>query len=171
MELLDALSTRRSYRKFKQDSMVDEDSITDVLKAAMTGPSAGNTRPWEFIVIRDRNILSRIGEMRPYMKEMLEQVPVMIIVVFNEEREKYPNRWIQDCSVVTQNILLAVHAKGFAGSWQEIYPEEKTMKGMHEILSLPDNVIPFAMVPIGEPDEEKDDRKTFEEEIIHFDEW
>ena len=151
--------------------MVDEDSITDVLKAAMTGPSAGNTRPWEFIVIRDRNILSRIGEMRPYMKEMLEQVPVMIIVVFNEEREKYLNRWIQDCSVVMQNILLAVHAKGFAGSWQEIYPEEKTMKGMHEILSLPDNVIPFAMVPIGEPDEEKDDRKTFEEEIIHFDEW
>ena len=171
MELIEAISTRRSYRKFKPDSVVDEEEVAEFLRAAMMGPSAGNSRPWEFIVIRDKEILAKIGEMRPYMKNMLSQVPVMIIVVFNKKREKYKKRWIQDCSVAMQNILLAVHAKGFAGSWQELYPEEKTMEGITEILNLPENVLPFAMVPIGQPDEEKEDRETFEEERIHYDKW
>ena len=54
MELIEAISTRRSYRKFKPDSVVDEEAVTEFLRAAMMGPSAGNSRPWEFIVIRNK---------------------------------------------------------------------------------------------------------------------
>jgi len=171
MKTMKAIATRRSIRKFKPGSVVDKEVVNEFLKAAMMGPSAGNIRPWEFVVIRDRSLLDQTVEMRPYMKNMLEHAAVMIVVVFNKEREKYEDRWIQDCSVVMQNILLAVHAKGYGGSWQEIYPEEKTTKGINEILSLPENIIPFAMIPIGEPDEEKEERETFEEERIHYDKW
>ena len=171
MKAIKAIATRRSIRRFKPGSIVDEEAVTEFLKAAMMGPSAGNIRPWEFVVIRDRDILNQVVEMRPYMKNMLEHSPVMIVVVFNKEREKYEDRWVQDCSVVMQNILLAVHALGYGGSWQEIYPEDKTTKGINEILSLPENIIPFAMIPIGASDEEKEERETFEEERIHYDKW
>ena len=171
MEVTEAIATRRSIRKFKPGSIVDEEAVNEFLRAAMTGPSASNVRPWEFIVVRDRTSLDKIAKVRPYMKDILEHTAVMIVVVLNEERKKFEGRWIQNCSVSMQNILLAVHGMGYGGSWQQIYPEEKTIEGIIEILKLPEYVMPFGMVPIGESDEEKEDRETFEKERVHFEKW
>ena len=124
MDLQKALETRRSIRKFKEDSVVSEAVIEEILRAAMSGPTAGNMRPWEFIIVKNKAVLNEVTEMRTYMTEMLENSDVMIIVVSNKNKEKYPDRWIQDCSVAVQNILLTLHSLGFGGSWQEIYPEE-----------------------------------------------
>lgn len=171
MDVIKAISTRRSIRKFKPGSKVDEETVTEFLRAAMMGPCSGNGKPWEFIVIRDRDILDRVAEMSSYTNSILEHTAIMIVVVSNKNKEKYENRWIQDCSVAMQNILLVVHAKGYGGSWQEIYPVEKTAKGINDILKLPDNITPFAMIPIGEPDDEKEYRDTYDKDKIHYEKW
>lgn len=60
MDVKDAISTRRSIRKYKKDS-VSKDTILQLLKAANLAPSATNRQPWEFVVIH-RSYLDRLDQ-------------------------------------------------------------------------------------------------------------
>ncbi len=61
MDLFDALQGRKSIRRFKQTAMPDED-IKRILDAGRLAPSANNTQPWSFLVIKDRSILAKMAE-------------------------------------------------------------------------------------------------------------
>ncbi|MHB8843840.1 MAG: nitroreductase family protein [Nitrospirota bacterium] len=73
MDLFDAIKGRTSIRRFKQTAVPDED-IRTILDAGRLAPSANNTQPWSFLVIRDREMLAamaeavrqQIGRMIPY---------------------------------------------------------------------------------------------------------
>ncbi len=55
---------RRSVRKYK-DKQVPEKLVRRVLEAGRFAPSAGNSQPWRFVVIRDREM---IEEMEKYVR-------------------------------------------------------------------------------------------------------
>ncbi len=59
MDAMEAILTRRSIRKYTSEPVTD-DEVKQLLRAAMHAPSAGNQRPWEFIVIRDKETLNEI---------------------------------------------------------------------------------------------------------------
>ena len=61
---------RRSIRKYSK-LPVSEDDIEKLLRAAMAAPSAGNQQPWEFILIKDKNILTEITKVHPYQYLLL----------------------------------------------------------------------------------------------------
>ena len=65
MTATEAIRARRSIRKFKNEKVTDE-QVKALLEAAMVSPSACNSRPWEFIVVRDRTKLDKIREIHPY---------------------------------------------------------------------------------------------------------
>jgi len=50
MEIFQAVTTRRSIRRFKPDS-VPEPLLREILEAARWSPSWGNTQPWEILVV------------------------------------------------------------------------------------------------------------------------
>ena len=79
MEAIENILTRRSFRKFS-DKNVSEKDIGIILKAGMNAPSAGNERPWHFIVIRERETLNRIADVHPYAK-MLKEVEMDAIEI------------------------------------------------------------------------------------------
>lgn len=58
MDILDAIKTRKSIRKFKPEP-VSKDIITKILEAAVRAPSAENTQPWEFYVLAGE-VLDRV---------------------------------------------------------------------------------------------------------------
>ena len=53
MDTLEAIHTRRSIRTY-EDRAVDPELVRQIIDAAMSAPSAGNVRPWQFIVLTDR---------------------------------------------------------------------------------------------------------------------
>ena len=61
MDLFDAIRERKSIRRFKQTPVPDED-ITKILEAGRFAPSAHNTQPWSFVVIRDRCLIKKMGD-------------------------------------------------------------------------------------------------------------
>ena len=61
MEVLEAIHSRRSVRKYK-DKPIPEELIKELLSAAMIAPSAGNAQPWQFIVVDDHEKLIRAKE-------------------------------------------------------------------------------------------------------------
>ena len=54
MEVLDAIRTRRSIRKYKSEP-IPEEKLRTILEAARLAPSAANRQPWRFIVIQNKD--------------------------------------------------------------------------------------------------------------------
>ncbi|BBD08995.1 nitroreductase family protein [Desulfovibrio ferrophilus] len=169
MDIIEAIHTRRSIRKFT-DQPVDEAQVTQLLQAAMSAPSAGNAQPWQFVVIEDRQTLSKIPEFHPYAA-MCRQAPLAILVCGDTSLEKYPGYWVQDCSAAVQNILLAVHGLGLGAVWTGIYPDLPRVEGMRNLLGLPEQIQPLALIPIGHPDQPSGKVDRFRPERIHHDRW
>ena len=144
--------TRTSIRNFK-DQEVPEDLKSALLHAGMSAPSGVNKQPWEFILIDDHEILKRLSESLPYAK-MTAQAPIAIVVCGNSERfldGDDSTLWVQDLSAASENILLAAHAFGLGAVWTCLYPHQDRMKYVSEILNIPENMIPFNLIPIGYP--------------------
>jgi len=169
MDTRDAILTRRSIRKYT-DRAVPEELVTELLKAAMAAPSAGNEQAWQFIVIRDRAILDAIPKFHPY-SAMLKHASVAILVCGDLTREKYKGYWVQDCSAATQNLLLAATAQGLGAVWTGVYPTEDRVAGMRKLLGLPEHVIPLSLVPIGYPAEQPVRADRFDAGRVHKDRW
>jgi len=55
-DILDSIFKRRSVRVYERKP-VEKEKLVDLLKAAMAAPSASNSRPWEFVVITDEEVL------------------------------------------------------------------------------------------------------------------
>lgn len=166
---MDSILKRRSIRKYK-DLKVSDEIVEDLLKAAMAAPSAGNEQPWEFVVLRDKEIMKNITEVHPYSKMLLNS-DVAIVVCGDEKKEVFKGYWVQDCSAATENILLASQDMGLGAVWLGVYPIVDRVKKIQEILGLPTSVVPLSIVPIGYPDEEKTPEDRFDRTRIHYNGW
>ena len=70
MDLFDAIKGRTSIRRFKQSSVPDDD-IRKILEAGRLAPSANNTQPWSFLVIKDKETLKK---MAAAVREMVDRM-------------------------------------------------------------------------------------------------
>jgi nitroreductase len=168
MDAMEAILTRRSIRKYTTEA-VPEHAITDLLRAAMSAPTAAN-QPWHFVVIRQRSVLDEIPKFHPHA-HMLKQASVAIAVVADLTVETLKGRWPLDCAAATENILIAANALGLGACWVGIYPVEERIKGLKELLGMPDHVVPLSMVSLGYPAEKKSPPDRFRNERIHHDRW
>ena len=127
MDALQAILTRRSIRRYTSEPVSDE-TVTELLKAAMSAPTAAG-EIWDFVVVRDRNVLAGVSKYHPHA-EMLKSANVAILVCGNPNIEKLPGRWVLDCAAATENILIAANALGLGAVWVGIYPVEERIKGL-----------------------------------------
>ncbi len=169
MDLIELIKTRRSIRAYREGSIGD-DLVNKIIAVAMTAPSAGNQQPWQFIIVRDREKLSAISAFHPYCK-MAAQAPLALVVCGDPVGKKYPDYWVQDCSAAVQNLLLAARAEGLGSVWTGIYPREERVAGCRRLFSIPEHIIPFAIIPMGWPRDETDFKEVnrFRSELIHQD--
>ena len=166
---MEAIYKRRSIRKYTSDSIPDH-IVEDIIKAGMNAPSAGNERPWHFLVIRKRELLEEITTIHPY-SAMLKQAPVAILICADISLEKFKGFWVQDCSAAAQNMLLEIADRDLGSVWLGVYPIDERVKGIRKIFNLPEHVEPFAIIPVGKPAEEKPPKNEFDKERIHYDIW
>lgn len=169
MDVLDALFTRRSIRKFSGEVPDDED-IKAIVRAGFYAPSAHNNQPWHFVVIKEEKVLKEIAEMHPYAK-MLTQAGCAVIVCGDSEKEKRQGFLVQDCSAAIENMLLAAHGLDLGAVWCGLFPMNTLTDGVKNILSLPDNILPVGMVVIGNSLEERNASERYDETKVHFNKW
>jgi nitroreductase len=165
----DPILSRRSVRRYTTQG-VEEKDIKKLLEAGMAAPSAGNERPWHFVVVRERHLMQGIMEVHPYA-QMLKQSPVAVLVCGDQTLEKYPGFWVQDCSAAVENMLIMAVQLNLGAVWLGIYPIEERVRGLRQLLGLPENAIPFALVAIGHPDEDKRPLDRYDEKRVHWDGW
>jgi nitroreductase len=64
--IVKAIKDRKSIRNYAHEENVSDEQIKELLEAAMLAPSACNSRPWEFIVVQDRDKIDKITKIHPY---------------------------------------------------------------------------------------------------------
>ena len=150
MEFFEAVSARRSIRQFK-DSPIADDVVEKILNAGIEAPSAGNGQSWHFIVVRDDEIKHRLA-VDACQQNFIRQAPVLIVVCADLEgaERTYGSRGrdlysIQNTAAAVENMLLSITALGLSSCWIGAFDEKRAS----EIISLPKNLRPVAMLPIG----------------------
>jgi nitroreductase len=169
LDVLEAIFTRKSIRKFTGEAISEEDLKT-LLKAGFCAPSAHNRKPFHFIVIREQSILKTIAEDHPYAK-MLPDAGCGIIVCGDEEKEELVEFLVEDCSAAVENMLLAAHGMGLGAVWSGLYPVPELIGLVKKTLNLPETIIPVGMVVVGVKDQERKAGDRYDETRVHFDKW
>jgi nitroreductase len=167
--MMNFILNRTSIRKYTSQPVADS-QVQQLLKAAMAAPSAGNEQPWEFVVLRDRKILSAIPKFHPYAL-MLYEAAAAILVCGDLSRDKHKGYWVQDCAAATENMLLAAVELELGAVWLGVYPIEERVSGLRRLLNVPETVVPFSLVSIGYPAERPKPADRFDASRIHYDKW
>jgi nitroreductase len=172
---MSAIFQRRSVRSFLPKP-VEGDRIERILRAGMEAPSAHNRRPWEFIVITDRESLEAIAGMSPYAK-MVPAAAAVIAVCVNLDLGDAGNAsdlrptdtyWVQDLSAVTENILLQIVDEGLGGVWLGWYPDTKRVEAFSQRFGLPHNIVPFSVIALGYPEKAPEQEDRFDPRRVHY---
>lgn len=169
MEALEAILTRRSIRNYTGDP-VPREVVEKLLEAAMSAPSAHNQRPWQFLVVQERETLDRIPDFHPHSR-MLKTAPLAILVCGDTSLFKDGDFWPQDCAAATLNILLAARALELGTVWMGVYPKENLVSSLRSLFGIPGHVIPFSLIAVGYPAEERPAGSRYDEGRVHRERW
>ena len=171
VEFSDVINTRRSIREYEDKNVSDED-ILKILKAGMQAPGSRlGAEPWEFVVIKNKETLAKIGEIKPRVTD----APVAIVLVANIDRAFYKTVWQQDMGAACENMLLEAVNLGLGGLWNGVAPDEERMAKIAEIIGIDDitNLKPYSIVTVGYPAEGWENKfmDKFDEERIHYEKY
>ena len=134
MDAIDALTTRRSPAQFAEPAP-DDESLAEILRAAMRAPDHGKLKPWRFIVLRG-DARKRFGDvMAEAMKKREPDAPanmlererekplraplIVVLAAAIQEGHKIPVvEQLLAAGAAAQNIMVAAHALGFGAAWK-----------------------------------------------------
>ena len=85
MELLQIFQNRRSVRQYT-DAPIPEEMLTKILQAGLLSASGKAIRPWEFIVVRNRETLNALAGCRTTPVKMLQEAACAIVVLGDESK-------------------------------------------------------------------------------------
>jgi len=189
MEVLKAIKTRRSVRRYKSD-LVDDKTVQKILEAGRWAPSWANTQCWRFIVVRDSKIKAEVAGTLFKLKrpdgvilenpgtKSVKTVPVLIVVCAEmgksgcrpggEAVTDKGDWYMFDSALAVQNMLLAAHALGLGTVIIGAFDAPAAAK----ILGVPAGYSVVTLFPLGVPDEEPPVRPRKElSKIIFYDKF
>lgn len=169
MDAIGAIMTRRSVRAYSAEPVADE-LVEKILACGMQAPSACNEQPWQFVVVRDKAILGKVGSINPHAAYAVK-APVAILVAGDTSLDKCGGYWVEDCSACAQNMLLAAHALGLGAVWTGIYPLPERVEAFGKLLGLPATVTPMALLVLGHPAETPAPQNRYRPDRVHRDGW
>ena len=164
--MLKAILKRRSIRAFK-DEKVQEETIKEILKAAMLAPTARNTQTWKFTVIENRDVLNSLAAAQKAMG-MMKTAAFAIVVsgdrdILNDEAYLYVHS-----GAAIENMLLEAYEEGLGTCWCAVGPIKERMDLIKETLKLPDNLLPVGIVAFGVADEVKEDVDRYDPDKVSW---
>jgi nitroreductase len=165
MDILEVIKTRRSIRKYRPEP-ISEDDINRILEAVRWAPSAGNSQPWKFIVIRSKEVKENLAAALP-TGSFISDAPLGIAVVLNPRASKRP---VEDGAAATQNMLLEAHSLGLGACWIGCYGTEKEVIGKR-ILDIPEEDRLLSIISIGCPAESPEKTRRELPEITFTDKY
>ena len=170
MDFEEVVKKRQCVRSYLEKE-VPEDLIQKILELANLSPSAGNLQARKVIVVKDLALRRKLKATCNGFRRFLVEPPVIFVIcsVPEESATRFGSRGkdlyaLQDATIFACYLQLAVVSLGLSSCWVGSFDE----KQVSEILKLPENLVPVAMIPVGFSKEKPGEksRKTIEEIIF-----
>ncbi len=147
MDLIELIKKRRSVREFV-NKPVSQEILEKIADAARFSPTARNVQPWEFIAVRDKEMLKEIAAITEHGKFIADAGACL--VVFSQETKYF----LEDCSAATQTVMLAAAALGIGSCW--VAGDKKHYAGQFNLLlGVPSNFRRVSIIALGYPFSDK----------------
>jgi nitroreductase len=140
MEAFKAVQTVLAVRQY-QDKPVSAETVSRIVHAAHLTGSSMNRQPWHFIVVEDRAVLQKMGELANTGR-YIAQAPLAVAVVV--EDSPYA---VSDASRAIQSMMLAAWSEGVGSNWVGFFG----LEAVKPLLGIPAGLEIFAVVPFGYP--------------------
>ncbi|NLF79579.1 MAG: NAD(P)H nitroreductase [Clostridia bacterium] len=150
--MLETLLTRRSCRKFI-DKAVEAEKKEKLLQAAQLGPTGRTIRPWEFVVIENKETLQKLGDCRKPNQPFLPETPLAIVVLANTQAT---DTWIEDAAIAAVIIQLEAEKLGLGSCWVQIRLRESNQglsseEHVRKLLGIPEHLAVLSIIAVGYP--------------------
>jgi nitroreductase len=155
MDVFDAITNRRSIRKYK-NTEIEAEKVEKILESARLAPSAANRQEWKFLVVEDPQTRKKLVE-AAHGQKFIEEAPVTIVACSTESERIMPcNQYAYtvDLSIAVSFMILEATEIGLGTCWLGAYDEGK----VKEILAIPEDIRVPAMFTLGYADEKPDPR-------------
>ena len=180
MGLFEAMSTQRQITRYKPDP-VPKEAIDRIIEAATRAPSGGNTQPWHFLAITDRELIVKIGGIyrdlwlgargpqaqtgetpvyraARYLANHFPEVPAMILICVDHTKGSVsysPGEPIERGRYAS-SIWLAVQnlflaARALGLGTRLTTTHIRREQEIKDLLGIPDHVETVALTPLGYP--------------------
>jgi nitroreductase len=152
MEFSSVIRSRESIRNYS-DKEVENEKINYVLECARLAPSWTNRQCWQFIIVKDKELIRDLSK-TSIINRWLINAPVVIVACGNPKQSGVRNKinyFIVDVSIALEHIVLAATDKGLGTCWIGGFSEKKVKR----ILDIPKNIRVVALTPLGYPAEKK----------------
>ena len=119
MDVLQAISERRSHRAYKEEQLPEE-VLSAILRAGLESPSARNRQPWHFSVVQNPELIQAVhdeaakvmgkggGRFTDPGFQIFYHAPA-VVFIFGEKDFS----WTQvDCGIAVENMALAAEGQG-----------------------------------------------------------
>ena len=197
MDLLDVLGSARAMRWFAPGDL-PEATVEKLIWAATRASSSHNSQPWDFVVVREAEVRTRIGAaiaasvrdkdpMPPVtnkeealidagVRNLFEHIAEVPVLVFVCARNNYPEsnpdpRFMWSAiSNAAQNLLVAARALGVGAGYTMLHTLAESE--IRATLGIPEDRTIGVMMPLGIPGRPFGpvSRKPLEE-VVHRDHW
>jgi len=184
MEFFEALSTRRSIRRYL-NRPVEPEKLRAVLDAVSASPSWANQQCCRLVVVADAETRRGISELS-YLESFfaakgyksnpaltaLAQAPVVIVLCADPSQSgdvRGQDYYLTDAGIAAQSMMLAARAQELGTVFVGIFQEEP----LRDLLGIPEEIRVVGLFPLGYPAEEKKQgpkRKPLEE-ICFNEKW
>ena len=164
MNFLDLVKKRYSVRSY-EERQIENEKMEYIMECVRLAPSAVNFQPWHFYVVTDSERLDALKS--TYKREWIQSAPCIIVACANHEeswhrRSDNKNHADIDLAIAIEHLCLAAAEQGLGTCWVCNFDAALC----HEVMAMPENVEPIALIPIGyTPDAEVPEkkRKTIED--------
>ena len=174
MDLMELLLNRRSIRKYTGER-ISEKNLEKILQAGLASASGRNRKPWELVVVQDREMLEKLSHCRTGAAKMLEKAGCAILVFADMAKTDV---WTEDCSIVMSNMHLMAASLGLGSCWiqgrlREAENGQTADAYCRELLHVPNGYALEAILSVGVPFEHPEPHRAEElaAEKVHYETW
>lgn len=150
-KVLKTILERRSIRDFLKKE-IPKDIIEKLIQALIWAPSAGNLQARKFYFVTDP-VLKKNLAAAALGQSFIAEAPLVVVACTDRQIEiKYGEKGVnlyavQDTACSIMNMMLVACENGLGTVWVGAFKEGEAF----EVLDLPDNLRPVAIVPVGYP--------------------
>lgn len=165
---------RHSIRRYK-DQPVSADDVKTILEAALLSPSSKSARPWQFVVVEDKDMLTRLADCKQFGTKPVSTAAFAVVVTVDPAKSDV---YVEDATVAAIFMHLQAADLGLGSCWIQVRGRfaadgESSETVVRVLLDIPEEMAVECIVTFGYIDEQRrpvDPEKLLWEKV-HIGRW